>query len=97
MKAIHKNINNIEFMIYDFYSKVNEKISIIVNNLGGSTDMDLYCLAKCVKERFDLLAFNCLRFTCGRFMTSLDMQGFMVTGMLSSCCCFFFTFSLEIN
>ena len=59
-----------------------KQIVVMINNLGGTPLMELYIVAKAVRNYLnDHLNASVIRFYTGSFMTSLEMQGCMVTCM----------------
>ncbi len=55
------------------------KVAMMINNLGGSTLMEMYCAARCVVKEMKARGVDCCRLMTGTFMSALDMQGFMIT------------------
>ena len=58
------------------------QIAVMINNLGGTPLMELYVVANAVQTYLNNhLKASVIRFYTGSFMTSLEMQGCMVTCM----------------
>eukprot|EP00944_MAST-04C_sp_MAST-4C-sp1_P011280 g11280.t1 len=59
-----------------------KQIVVMINNLGGTPLMELYVVANAVRNYLhNHLKASVIRFYTGSFMTSLEMQGCMVTCM----------------
>ena len=68
--------------VYKMLFEKEEEIVVMVNNLGGTPLMELYIVANSVRKYLkEKLNATAIRFYVGSFMTSLEMQGSMVTCM----------------
>ncbi len=80
-------VNNIVATILNKINEIlplekEEEIVVMVNNLGGTPLMELYIVANSVRKYLkEKLNATAIRFYVGSFMTSLEMQGCMVTCM----------------
>ncbi|ORX96488.1 dihydroxyacetone kinase [Basidiobolus meristosporus CBS 931.73] len=57
----------------------NKKVILLVNNLGGSTALEMGIVSKDAVEYLESKSFEVLRLYSGHFMTALDMQGVSLT------------------
>jgi len=64
---------------FDKFVHKNDEIVLILNNLGGCTDIEMGILLENLYDALKLRFINILRIVSGRIMTSLEMQGFNIT------------------
>jgi dihydroxyacetone kinase len=57
----------------------NKAVALMVNNLGGSPLLELYVVANAAHRELEKLNVTVARSYVGSFMTSLEMQGIMIT------------------
>ncbi|KAK9688622.1 hypothetical protein K7432_014351 [Basidiobolus ranarum] len=57
----------------------NKKVVLLVNNLGGSTALEMGAVAKDAVSYLESKSFEVVRLYSGHFMTALDMQGVSLT------------------
>jgi hypothetical protein len=57
----------------------NKAVALMVNNLGGSPLLELYVVANAAHKELEKLNVTVARSYVGSFMTSLEMQGIMIT------------------
>lgn len=58
-----------------------EQVVVLVNNLGGSTPMELYLAINDIHTQLQSRNMNIQRLYVGEFMSALDMKGLSVTVM----------------
>eukprot|EP00948_MAST-09A_sp_MAST-9A-sp1_P003560 g3560.t1 len=66
----------------DTTSAVKKKTELIVliNNLGASTNLEIYCVAQAIQSYFEKSSeYKVLSYMCGTFLSSLDMHGISLT------------------
>ncbi|KJA28019.1 hypothetical protein HYPSUDRAFT_178135 [Hypholoma sublateritium FD-334 SS-4] len=62
--------------------KGKDNVVVLVNNLGGMSELELSCIVAEVRRELDERGFTTSRVLCGTFMTSLNMPGFSLTLLL---------------
>jgi dihydroxyacetone kinase len=58
---------------------VTGRVAVMINNLGGTPMLELYVAARSIHTSLESLGFIVARSYVGSFMTSLEMQGMMIT------------------
>jgi len=58
------------------FEKRPEKVAVLVNNLGGTTNLEIYGICLSVNKELKKRSISIERFYCGPLMTSLEMAGF---------------------
>ncbi|KAF8202313.1 dihydroxyacetone kinase [Pholiota molesta] len=62
--------------------KGKDNVVVLVNNLGGISELELGGIVAEVRKELDARGFNTHRILAGTFMTSLNMSGFSLTLLL---------------
>ncbi|KAH7914593.1 Dak1 domain-containing protein [Hygrophoropsis aurantiaca] len=65
-----------------FKNNGEDNVVLLVNNLGGLSELELYAVAREVRKTLDNSKITIKRLIVGTFMTSLNMPGFSITLLL---------------
>lgn len=71
--------NMMDHLRKSFWYTRDEKFIILVNNLGGISQIEMGIVCKNLLDYMDKCGVNVTRLYNGRFLTSLDMAGFSIT------------------
>lgn len=58
---------------------IKKRYAVMINNLGSVTDIEMAIIAESVKDYLKMYGFNIDYISVGKFLTSLDTNGFSIT------------------